>query len=454
MLALPPPDGMPPAGWRTAAVAVLMAVWWATEAVPLAATALIPLVAFPLLGVAPPRALAGAYGDPLIFLFLGGFLLALAIQRAGLHRRLALAVTAAAGTGPRALIGGFMLATAFLSMWVSNTATAVLMLPIARAVILVVEREAGERAAAGFAKALLLAIAYAASIGGIATLIGTPPNALLASFLARSHGIELGFAAWLAVGLPLAAILLGTTWLVLTRLLFPLPEGALRPIARTLARERDATGPLRPAERRVAVIFATTALAWLARPWLEPVLPGLDDTGIAILAGLALFVLPAGTGPGERLLDWASARELPWGVLLLFGGGLALAQAIAGSGLADWLGQRLGALHGLPPLLVVVVVTALVVFLTELTSNTATAATFLPLAAALATALGVEVWLLAMPVATAASCAFMMPVATPPNAIVYASGHLRIADMARAGLILNLAAIVAISAIAALSASG
>lgn len=429
-----------------------MAVWWATEAVPLAATALLPLIAFPLLGIAPPRALAAAYGDPLIFLFLGGFLVALAIQRAGLHRRLALAVTTAAGTGPGALIGGFMAATAFLSMWLSNTATAVLMLPIARAVILVVEREVPAPAAAGFAKALLLAIAYAASIGGIATLIGTPPNALLASFLARSRGIELGFTAWLAVGLPLAAILLAATWLLLTRVVFRLPSGALAPIAAALARERHAHGPIRPAERRIAVIVAATALAWLARPWLEPVLPGLDDTVIAITAGLALFVLPAGTGPGERLLDWASARELPWGVLLLFGGGLALAQAIAGSGLADWLGRQLGALHGLPPLLVVLVVTALVVFLTELTSNTATAATFLPLAAALASALGVEAWLLAMPVAVAASCAFMMPVATPPNAIVYASGHLRIADMARAGLLLNLVAIVVISAVAALSA--
>lgn len=454
LLALPPPDGLAVAGWRTAAVAVLMAVWWATEALPLAATALVPLVAFPLLGISAPTALAGAYGDPLIFLFLGGFLLALAIQRAGLHRRLALAVTAAAGTGPRALIGGFMVATAFLSMWVSNTATAVLMLPIAQAVILVVERAVPERAAAGFAKALLLAIAYAASIGGIATLIGTPPNALLASFLRQSHGIELGFADWLAVGLPLALILLGATWLLLTRALFPLPAGTLAPIATALARERRAHGPMHPAERRVALVFAATALAWLARPWLAPHLPGLDDTVIAVLAGLALFVLPAGTGPGERLLDWRSARELPWGVLLLFGGGLALAQAIAGSGLGDWLGRELTVLDGLPPLLVVLLVTALVVFVTELTSNTATAATFLPLATALAAALGVEPWLLAMPVAVAASCAFMMPVATPPNAIVYASGHLRIADMARAGLVLNLVAIVVISAIATLSTGG
>lgn len=452
MLLLPPPPGLEPVAWRVAATAVLMAMWWVTEAVPIPVTGLLPLALFPILGVGSVGEASAPYADPLIFLFLGGFLIALGLEKWNLHRRIALGVISAVGARPAGLVGGFMLATAFLSMWVSNTATAVMMLPIGLSVIGLLRRE-GEDDADGFAPALLLGIAYAASIGGLATLIGTPPNALLAAFMRRTYGVEIGFAQWMAVGLPVTVVLLGCAWLILTRLVFALPRDSIAGSAALIRGEVEALGRLTVPEWRVGLVFAAAALLWVARPALGGLLPaGVNDTVIAILAGVALFVIPAGRGapPGATLLDWEAAKRLPWGVLLLFGGGLSLAAAIGKSGLAAWIGSGFAALGAWPVLLVVVLVTAAIVFLTELTSNTATAAAFLPLMASVAPVLGADPFLLTIPVALGASLAFMLPVATPPNAIVFGSGRLTVAQMARAGFLLNLAGIVAIVALTSL----
>jgi sodium-dependent dicarboxylate transporter 2/3/5 len=460
------------AGRGVAAVGVLMAVWWVSEALPLAATALLPIALFPLLGVVEVEDAAAPYANDVIFLFMGGFMLALAMQRWGLHRRIALRTVMAVGTRPVRVIGGFMLATGFLSMWVSNTATTVVMLPIGLSVLaLVFERvrggvqvgadtkvaDAGEetddKATANFATCLMLAIAYAASIGSLATLIGTPPNLFMAGFLAESYGIQIGFGQWMLLGLPLAVIFMILTWLVLTKLVYPITLKEI-PGGRELFRSELAKlGPMSRGERIVLVVFVSTALLWIAREpltgwtWLTDLVPGiagLSDAGIAIIAALALFAIPVDARHGVFTLDWASAVKLPWGVLLLFGGGLSLAAAITSSGLDEFIGNSVAALGGVPTLVMVLVVVISVVFLTELTSNTATAATFLPIVAGIAIGLNIDVLLLVVPAALAATCAFMLPVATPPNAIVFGSGHVTIPQMVRAGWRLNLIAIVLI----------
>lgn len=448
MLLLPPPEGLTPAAWYTAAVGLLMAVWWVTEAIPIPATALLPLVLFPVLRIATIDEAASPYANPIIFLFLGGFVLALGMQRWGLHRRIALAILAAVGTQPVALVGGFMLATAFLSMWVSNTATAVMMLPIGLSIIEVVlprGENAVEPGESNFATALMLGIAYAASIGGLATLIGTPPNALLAGFVRESYGIQIGFAQWMLVGLPLVVVALPLTWLVLTRVAFPVRLRQTPGSVNIIEDERRSLGPRSRGETLVAVVFVVTAAAWITRPLLEEWVPGLSDTGIAIAAALVLFLLPVDLRRGEFVLTWEWAERLPWGVLILFGGGLSLAGAISKTGLAAWIGSGVAAFGTWPILVVIVVTTTVIVFLTELTSNTATTAAFLPVVSSVALGLGENPLLLAIPAAIAASCAFMMPVATPPNAIVYGSSFITIPQMARAGLILNLLFIVLIT---------
>lgn len=452
VLALPAPAGMGEAAWRTAAVGLLMAVWWVTEAIPIPATALLPIVLFPILGVVTVGEAAAPYASPIIFLFLGGFIIALAMQRWDLHRRIALSVVAALGTQPRRLVLGFMLATAFLSMWVSNTATAVMMMPIGLSVIGLVAPK-GDPAAPlpgqlNFGTALMLGIAYAASIGGLATLIGTPPNALLAGFLETSYGYEIGFAQWMTVGLPLTAVSLPLAWWVLTRVAFPIRIREI-PGGRSVIREQLlGLGPISAGERRVAVVFALTALAWITRPLTQAVIPGLSDAGIAMAAAVALFVIPVDWRRGVFTMTWEDTAQLPWGVLLLFGGGLSLAAAVTATGLAEWIGTALSGLDAWPTLVLVVAVTAVIVFLTELTSNIATAAAFLPVVAPLAVALGENPLLLVVPAALGASCAFMLPVATPPNAIVYGSGYITIPQMARAGILLNLLFIGLITALA------
>jgi len=459
-LLLPAADGsatsLSPEGRATAAIACLMAVLWMTEAIPLAATALVPLVLFPLCGVLRMQEAARPYAHEFVFLFLGGFLLALSMERWGLHRRLALQCLRVVGSRPDRLVGGFMLSTALLSMWISNTACTMMMLPIALGIIDRVG--SGQKATDSdpFAISLLLGIAYAASIGGVGTLIGTPPNAFLAGFLDTTYGIQLGFGRWMLIGVPLVAVFLPLTWLLLTRVLFSLPRVDRGQGSAVLEEEIRRLGPMHAAEKRVLVVFAATVVLWVTREPLQSwealvrVFPGvasLTDAGVAMIGALALFVLPVSWNQREALLDWRTAERAPWGILLLFGGGLSLAEAFRVSGLAHWISLGAAHLEGLPLAFVLLVVVTGIVFLTELTSNTATAATFLPVLSGVAEGLQRDPVLLVVPAALAASCAFMMPVATPPNAIVFSSGHVRMRHMLRAGLFLNGISIVLLLAL-------
>ena len=441
----------------TAATAVLMGLWWMTEAIPIPATALVPLVVFPLLVPDVKVSDVGAsYGRDIIFLFMGGFLLALAMERWNLHRRIALLVVRAMGTSSTRVIAGFMLATGFLSMWVSNTATAVMMVPIGVSVLALAGTFSGQQRGAGedqfkqqvrnsnFGTALMLGIAYAASIGSLATIIGTPPNALLVGYLRDAHNITIGFGQWMLVGLPLAAVLLVFAWLILAKWIFK-PEIDKIPGGSELFRdELEKLGGTSSGERRVAVIFALAAISWISVPLLFE-RPPISDAGIAVAAGLLLFIVPAGSKIGVRLLDWATATQLPWGVLLLFGGGLALSSQFTSSGLTEWIGEQAQRVEGLAILLLVALITIVVIFLTELTSNTATAATFLPVLGGVAVGIGQNPLLLTIPVALAATSAFMLPVATPPNAIVFGTGYVKVGEMVKGGIWLNLVAIVLIT---------
>ncbi len=480
--------GLPQAGRAAAAVGALMATLWVTEALPIAATALLPIALFPVLtgGTISIKSTTAPYAHELIFLFMGGFMLALAMQQCGLHRRIALHAILLVGTQPRRLVGGFMLASAFLSMWVSNTATVMMMMPIAMSVIELVRRECArpgpearpeqregarpgsearpeQREGRGatrhvpipaarshqpfnFAICLMLGTAYASSIGGIATLIGTPPNALLAAFLKDQYGIEISFVRWMAVGVPLVLVFLPITWFTLTRIVFPIRLRSLPGGRELIRKELESQGRMSRAERAVLTVFILTAAAWITRPLLIKLqlpagsfpLAGLTDAGIAIGAAVVLFAFPIYPKKGEFLLTWRQATNLPWGILILFGGGLSLASAVNATGAAEFIARGVSGLHGLSVPAIVLLVIAMIVFLTELTSNTATTATFLPILAAVAVGFGISPLLLIVPATIAASCAFMMPVATPPNAIVFGSGEITIPQMCKAGLWLNL----------------
>ena len=445
-LFLAPPDGLAGTGWDVAGLALWMAVWWISEAVPLPATALLPIVVLPATGAGTVVEATAPFGNPLIFLFLGGFLIALAVERVGFHRRIALSMLVRLPERPAMLVGGFMATAAGLSMWVSNTATTLMMLPIVLSVIALLHDDE-ETAGGAFPIALLLGLAYAASIGGVATLIGTPPNALVAAVMEENFGIRVGFAAWMAVALPLSVALLAAGWFILCRIVCRLPRGRIEGAAAVIAEQHQSLGPMSAGEIRVAVIVAITALLWITGPLIDIILgPGIvSDTSVAIGAAVLLFVMPSGGSDGGRLLDWESAKRVPWGVLILLGGGLSLAEAIEASGLAEWIGHGLENLTTWPVLLITGMAVLIIVFLTEITSNTATSATFIPIAGTLALTLGVSPLDLAVPVAVAASCAFMLPVATPPNAIIYGSGAVTAAQMARAGFLINLAAVVLIS---------
>lgn len=442
-LLIEPPGGLAPEAWRLCGVAAWMVIWWLTEAVPVPATALLPIVVMPLLGIGQEADVTASYAHPLIFLFLGGFLIAGAMQRWGLHERVALLIVWAVGRSARTLVGGFMIACALLSMWISNTATAVMMFPVGLSVIEVVAEQTDQDKSRRFGVSLMLAIAYACSIGGIATLIGTPPNTLLAAFLADSYGYELSFASWMAIGLPFCLVLLPLSWLWLTFVGFPAGQIRLDHARRQMAERLAALGSMSRGERIVAAGFLLAAVGWITRPWLVKLtgLP-LSDTSVAMTVGLALFVVPASVQSGRFVLDWSTARDIRWGVLLLFGGGLALADAFKSTGLAAAIGNAFGGLSGANVWLAVAVLAATVLFLTELTSNTATTATFLPIVAAIAIGWQQNPLLFVVPVAIAASGAFMLPVATPPNAVVFGYRHLRVRDMARTGAILNVACIV------------
>ncbi len=454
MLLAGPPDGLAPQAWAVAAIGVLMALWWMTEALPLAATALLPIVAFPLLGIEALETTARSYAHPLIFLFLGGFLIARALERWQLHRRLAYAVMAHGGGNPRALVGSLMAATALLSMWISNTAAAIVMVPIGQSIVAshLQGGRLGPLGARHLGPAVMLGIAFSATIGGMATLIGTPPNALLAGFLQSSYGIAIGFGQWMLVGVPATLILLPLAWLLLTRWSFPLPDLALPPAAADAA-----LPPLSRAEKRLIAVAGATAALLLLRPLIERALDdttfsalALGDAGIVMAGALLLFAIPAGGSEDTRLLDWGDARALRWDVLILFGGGLALAAAIEASGLAHWIGAGFGALEALPVAVLVLIAMAVVVYLGELASNTAMAAVFLPIAGAAAIGMGVAPLALAVPIALAASLGFMLPVATPPNAIVFGSGAVSARQMLKAGALLDVIGIVVVYVVASL----
>ena len=444
-LVVPAPEGMSDAAWKAAGLMMLLAAWWATEAIPIPATSLVPIVLIPALGIGTVAQATAPYANPTIFLFMGGFVLGLAMQRWNLHKRIALMTLLAVGSKPSQQIAGFMIATGFLSMWVSNTATAIMMLPIGLSVVSMFEND-DPTAVRKFATALLLAIAYAASVGGIGTIIGTPPNALLVAYLAENHDIHIGFGQWMLVGVPISVLMLVTVWFMLARKDFGLKaENNSREL---LQKQLSDLGPMSRGEKTIAVVFLLTAAAWIFQPLLSSsLIPWLNDTIIAIASAIIMFLIPVDREKGN-LMDWETASKMPWGVLLLFGGGLSLAAVITSSGLAVWIAESLSVIGMLPTLVIVLVITAVIIFLTEITSNTATAAAFLPLMGALAMAQDVSPILYAVPAAVAASCAFMMPVATPPNAIVFGTGHMKIGDMISAGFKLNIAGVIIVGVLA------
>lgn len=440
------PAEIPEPARRVAALAVWMVVWWLTGAMPLAATALLPLALLPFAGVGSVEEVSRRYADPIVFLFMGGFFLAAASERWGLHRRLAFAVIALVGTEASRVVLAVMLATALASMWISNTATAAMMLPITVALVELARREAPERAKA-FGTALVLGMAYAASIGGVATLIGTPPTAIFAAAAKSLAGRPVGFAEWMGIGVPVSGVMLAVCWVLLVRVVFSV-RGPLGGVAELVARERAALGPWSAGERTTVVVLAVTALAWVFRepktlgssvfPGLTTVLPATSDAGIAIAAALLLFAIPVSLAERRFALDWEAARRIPWDVLILFGGGLALATGFEASGLAAWLAGRLEILHGAPTIAATGAVALFFVLLTELTSNTATAAMAMPLAASLAPALGLPPVGLMAAAALGSALGFMLPVGTPPNALAYGTGAVTAGEMARAGIWLDI----------------
>lgn len=438
--------GMSDAAWLAAGLAALMATWWVSEAVPIPVTALLPVVLAPLIGLSTLKQTTASYAHPLIFLFLGGFILSLAMERWQLHKRIALLTMLAVGDRPERQLAGLMGITAFLSMWMSNTATAVMMLPIALSII---HMNDCLKEDLGFSKALLLGLAYSASIGGVATLIGTPPNALMAAYLSDNYAIDIGFAQWMCMALPLSLLLLFCCWCFLSHY-FKLTgvQGGSHSSKTVLKQRLKELGPLQNAELAVAAVFITTALAWIMRPLLSQWTGlALSDPGIAMTAAVILFLIPVRFKSLTMVMDWQTAKKVPWEVLILFGGGLSLAAQIKHSGLADFIAQSLVSAQDFPLWALILLVTSAIVFLTEITSNTATAAGFLPLLGPVAMSMTGSPLLLVMACSLAASCAFMMPVATPPNSIVFASGQVKVMDMAKAGLYMNFIAIAFITSL-------
>jgi sodium-dependent dicarboxylate transporter 2/3/5 len=467
---LPVPGELTPAAMRMAAVAALMAVWWITEAIPIPATALLPLPLFPLLGILSARETPLSYADRMIYLFFGGFLIAIAMQKVGLHRRIALHIIRAIGGSLSRLVLGFMVASAFLSLWISNTATTMMMLPIGMAVVLQMAETGGadrERARVfreNFGLVLMLAIAYSASVGGVGTLVGTPPNIVMAGFVKKLYpeAPEINFLQWMLLGLPFVIVFIPIVWQILIRRGSPIPLHKLSTFDQQIGAEYIETqlrglGSMRWGEKAVLTVFCVTALGWIFRrpinlgfytTWgLSDWFPLIDDSTVAMIMGCLLFLLPGEKGAGKRfLMDWKTTREgMPWGILILFGGGFALAKGMEVTGLALWLGERLEWLQNVPVWVMILCTCLMLTFLTEITSNTATTTMLIPVLAAAAVAMGTHPFLLMIPATISASCAFMLPVATPPNAIVFGSGWVRIPQMARIGIWLNLIGAVVVT---------
>lgn len=439
-----PPAGMSESAYSLLSITLWMALWWVTESVPIAITALLPIILFPMTGAVDLQTTTASYGHKYIFLYMGGFMLAIAIEKWNLHKRIALNIIKIIGTNISKIILGFMVATAFLSMWISNTATAVMMLPIAMSIVAQLQdnpnTEKNENLI--FGKALMLSIAYSASIGGMATLIGTPPNLVFAGYVEETYGIEITFLQWLKFGVPIATPLLVIAWLYLTKFAFKFKQKEFPGGKEEINRLLVLIGPMKREEKLVSSIFVLTAFCWITRSFiLQEFFPFIDDTIIAMTAGILLFVVPASDFK-KRLITWEDAVKLPWGIILLFGGGMALAAGFQITGLASWLGAQMSIFQGLSVLVLVFVIITLVNFFTEFTSNLATTAMLLPILAPIAISLNINPYMLMVACTIAASCAFMMPVATPPNAVVFGSGYLRIPDMIKSGIWMNIISIL------------
>tara|TARA_B100000767_G_scaffold71097_1_gene67707 strand:- start:2259 stop:3707 length:1449 start_codon:yes stop_codon:yes gene_type:complete len=442
------PEGLSTEGCAVLASTSWIAIWWITEALPIAVTALLPIVLFPLSGGLALSKTTAAYGHKFIFLFIGGFILAIAIQKWNLHKRIALTIIKIVGTKVTNIILGFMIATAILSMFISNTATAVMILPIGMAIVAQLKNNPNtiEKENLIFGKALMLAIAYSASIGGMATIIGTPPNLFFVGIIKESYGINISFSQWFKFGLPLSLLLLSICWIYLTKFAFKFEQKTFPGGSKLINDQLKALGKISYEEKMILSVFILTALAWICRSLINKFIPAIDDTIIAITSGIILFILPA-KDRKKRLLIWEDSVKLPWGILLLFGGGMALAIGFESSGLAIWIGSQLTLLENIPLIVLLLILIASVNFLTEITSNLATTAVLLPVLASLADAINVHPYLLLVAATVAASCAFMLPVATPPNAVVFGSGYLEINDMVKKGFWMNLISILILTLI-------
>lgn len=422
------------------AVALWMVIWWITEAVHIAVTALLPLILFPLLGVSPMADVSSSYGSPIIFLFFGGFILALALEKVNLHKRIALSIVKLTGTTPERVILGFMLATAFMSMWISNTASTVVMLPIAISVIklLVSDEKAFSKGDRNFALSMMLGIAFSANAGGIATIIGTPPNSVLVALLEDQYQMEISFLKWMTIGLPFSIIMLISTYFVLVKIMFPCKGIAFAASSGVISDELKKLGKISKEEKRVLLIFFITVLLWITRTLINKIFPDLklNDTIISLIGAVALFAIPLNFKKPSFILKWDDTQKLSWGILLLFGGGLALANGMKESGLVDLITASI-ANGGLNVILVVVLLILLMIFMTELMSNVALVSVLAPVVAGIAIGMEIPILNLLIPVTIASSCAFMLPMATPPNAIVFASGYIKVSQMVKAGILLN-----------------
>jgi sodium-dependent dicarboxylate transporter 2/3/5 len=445
------PEGLSSAGRAVLATTLWVATWWITEAIPIPVTSLLPVALLPLTGALEGDAVVAAYGNDIIFLFLGGFSLAIAMEKWNLHQRIALSIVAAIGTSPRRIVLGFMVATAFLSMWVSNTAATMMMIPVGLAVVYQASRSlrGGEFAddLPRFEKSVIFGIGYAATIGGLGTLIGTPPLAVLAATTGELFGESVSFGGWMVFGVPLAALLLALAWFYLTGVKLRVRFRQLPGGREIIREERRSLGRMSAQEKLVLGVFLGTAFMWVSRSFLwEGLLPGISDGVIAIVATVVLFTLPTRGVREKRILQWEDSRRIPWGILLLFGGGLAIAAGFVDTGLSAWIGEQLRVLDGVDVILTIVIATALVLFLTEITSNAATATMILPVMAALAVSLNIHPYALMVPCAMAANCAFMLPVGTPPNAIMFGTGRVTIMEMVRNGFWLNVIALALVVA--------
>ena len=441
------PEGLSKEANAVLASAVWIAIWWITEAIPIAVTALMPIILFPLSGGLGLNETTASYGHKYVFLYIGGFILAIAIEKWKLHKRIALTIIKIVGTNVINIILGFMIATAFLSMWISNTASAVMILPVGMAIVSQLRDNPAtiEDENLIFGKALMLSIAYSASIGGMATLIGTPPNLVLAGVVKQTYNIEISFAQWFMFGFPIAIILLVICWVYLTRFAFKFKQKEFPGGSQEIKRQLKALGAISYEEKIVFLVFVLTAFSWITRSFfIEKFIPQIDDTIIAIFFGVLLFLLPS-KEKGVKLMDWEDAVKLPWGIVLLFGGGMALALGFETSGLAVWIGKQMTSLESVSLILLLLILITSVNFLTEITSNLATTAMLLPVLVSLASAIGVHPYYLLVGATLAASCAFMLPVATPPNAVVFGSGYLKIEDMVKKGFSMNIISILLIT---------